>query len=84
MRIAPEVVLTAEEERALIKLSRSNTSSVRLARRARIVLLASHGKDNRQIAAEMLLLQEGGEAAMEPGIETKVLVFVGDFFGCFV
>jgi hypothetical protein len=29
----------------------------------------------------MLLLQEGGEAAMESGIETKVLVFVGDFFG---
>ena len=47
MRIAPEVVLTAEEERALIKLSRSNTSSVRLARRAKIVLLASHGKAGR-------------------------------------
>jgi transposase len=53
MRTAPEIVLTAEEERALTKLSRSNTSSVRLARRAKIVLLAWQGKDNTQIAAEL-------------------------------
>ena len=53
MRTAPEIVLTAAEEKALTKLSRSNTSSVRLARRARIVLLAWHGKDNTQIAAEL-------------------------------
>ncbi len=53
MRVAPKIMLTTEEERALIELSRSNTSSVRLARRAKIVLLASHGKDNRQIAAEL-------------------------------
>lgn len=43
MRTAPEIVLTAEEEKALTRLSRSNTSSVRLAHRARIVLLAWHG-----------------------------------------
>lgn len=53
MRTAPEIVLTAAEEKALTKLSRSNTSSVRLARRARIVLLAGHGKDNTQIGAEL-------------------------------
>ena len=53
MRTAAEIVLTAGEEKALTKLSRSNTSSVRLARRARIVLLASQGKDNRQIAGEL-------------------------------
>jgi transposase len=53
MRTAAEIVLTAGEEKALTRLSRSNTSSVRLARRARIVLLAWHGKDNTQIAAEL-------------------------------
>ena len=53
MRTAAEIVLTAEEERVLTRLSRSNTSSVRLARRARIVLLAWQGKDNTQIAAEL-------------------------------
>jgi len=53
MRIAPKIVLTAAEEKALIKLSRSNTTSVRLARRAKIVLLAARGKDNQQIAEEL-------------------------------
>ena len=53
MRTARQIVLTAEEEKALTKLSRSNTLSVRLARRARIVLLAWEGKDNTQIAAEL-------------------------------
>ncbi len=53
MRTAAEIMLTAGEEKALTRLSRSNTSSVRLARRARIVLLAWHGKDNTQIAAEL-------------------------------
>jgi len=46
MRTVPEILLTAEEEKALTKLSRSNTTSVRLAPRARIVLLAWQGKDN--------------------------------------
>jgi len=53
MRIAPQIVLTAEEEKTLRKLSRSNTASVRLARRARIVVLAACGKDNMQIANEL-------------------------------
>ncbi len=53
MRIAPKIVLTTEEEKALTKLSRSNTTSVRLARRAKIVLLAARGKDNLLIAEEL-------------------------------
>jgi transposase len=53
MRIAPKIMLSAEEEKALTKLSRSNTTSVRLARRAKIVLLAARGKDNQQIAEEL-------------------------------
>jgi len=53
MRVAPTIVLTAEQKKELTKLSRSNTTSVRLARRAKIVLLASSGYDNTQIAEEL-------------------------------
>lgn len=53
MRAAPTIVLTVEQKKELTKLSRSNTTSVRLARRAKIVLLASSGYDNTQIAEEL-------------------------------
>ena len=53
MRVAPPIVLTAEQEKALTKLARSNTTSVRLAHRAKIVLLAARGHDNTQIAGEL-------------------------------
>ena len=53
MRVAPTIVLTMEQRKELTRLSRSNTTSVRLARRAKIVLLASSGHDNTQIAEEL-------------------------------
>jgi len=53
MRVAPKIMLTTEEEKVLIRLSGSNTASVRPARRARIVLLAAAGLDNKAIAAEL-------------------------------
>src|SRR4030042_5402960 len=53
MRVAPTIVLTAGQKKELTKLSRSNTTSVRLARRAKIILLASSGYDNTQIAEEL-------------------------------
>ncbi len=53
MRVAPEIDLTVEQEKHLLKLSRSNTTSVRLARRARIVLMAAAGHDNTQIAEQL-------------------------------
>ena len=40
MRVAPEIVLTNEERAELTKLLHSKLTSVRLAVRARIVLLA--------------------------------------------
>jgi len=43
MRVAPRIELTQEEENELKRLARSNSVSVRLARRARIVLLAAAG-----------------------------------------
>jgi transposase len=53
MRVAPEIVLTNEEHAELSKLVRSKRTSVRLAQRARIVLLAADGMQNKDIAEEL-------------------------------
>ena len=50
MRVAPAVELTDEEESDLTRMARSRTVSVRLAQRARIVLLAALGMQNKDIA----------------------------------
>jgi len=53
MRVAPEMVLTDAERADLTKLVRSKLSSVRLAQRARIVLLAAQGLQNKDIAVQL-------------------------------
>lgn len=53
VRVAPAIVLTDEQESELSRLSRSKRSSVRLAQRARIVLLAAQGMQNKDIAEEL-------------------------------
>ena len=53
MRVAPIITLSPEEHKTLEKLARSNTASVRLAHRAKIVLLAAAGLDNHAIAAQL-------------------------------
>ena len=76
MRVAPEIVLSAQEQATLERLARSRTASVRLARRARIVLLAAERLDNQVIAARLATgrvqvgrwrrrYAEGGLAAIE-------------------
>lgn len=52
MRVAPEI-LSKEEHAELTKLTRSKPSSVRLAQRARIVLLAAEGMQNKSIAQRL-------------------------------
>ncbi|MFU2489152.1 IS630 family transposase [Thauera sp. WH-1] len=53
MRVAPEIVLSDEERVELSKRERSQLSSVRLALRARIVLLAADGMQNKDIAQQL-------------------------------
>ena len=53
VRIAPEVVLSNEERAELTKLARSKLTSVRLAQRARIVLLAAQVVQNIDIAEQL-------------------------------
>ena len=50
MRVAPTIELTDEHKRKLTKLVRSKLTSVRLAQRAQIVLLASKALQNMDIA----------------------------------
>ena len=53
MRVAAEIVLTTEEQSELTKMVRSKLTSVRLAQRARIVLLAAEGLQNKEIAEQL-------------------------------
>ena len=53
MRVAAEIILTQQESAELTQQSRSKRTSVRLAQRARIVLLAATGAQNKDIAAQL-------------------------------
>lgn len=53
MRIATKIVLTAEEHAELAALIRSGLTSMKLALRARIVLLAAEDMQNKDIAVEV-------------------------------
>lgn len=53
MRVPIEIVLTDEKRAELKKLVRSKRTSVRLARRARIVLLADDGLQSEDIAEQL-------------------------------
>jgi transposase len=53
MRVAPSIILTDEQRDELTRLSRSGRTSVRLAERSRIVLLAAQGMQNKDIAEQL-------------------------------
>lgn len=53
MRVGPEIVQTDAERAELARLVRSKRTSVRLAQRARIVLLASQGLKNEEIDVQL-------------------------------
>jgi transposase len=58
MRVAPSIVLSAKEEARLRRLARGRRTSVRLAQRSRIVLLAAAGLQNQQIATHLSIDRE--------------------------
>lgn len=57
MRVAPEIVLSIEERQPLEKFARGRSTPARLVQRAQIVLLASEGKENREIAADLGIMR---------------------------
>ncbi len=58
MRVAPKITLNAEDRRMLEKWSRSRVEEVRLAERARVVLMAAEGKTNREIGMSLGISEE--------------------------
>ena len=53
LRVAPAIALTDEQTVELTRLARSKRTSVRLAQRAKIVLLAAQGLQNKDIADQL-------------------------------
>ena len=53
MRVATKIELSAQECAMLERVARSEKTSARLARRAKIVLLAAQGKENIEIASAL-------------------------------
>jgi transposase len=53
LRVAPAIELTDEQETDLTRLARSKRTSIRLAQRAQIVLLAAQGLQNKDIAEQL-------------------------------
>ena len=53
MRVAPTVTLTAEQREILEQRSRGRSLPARMVERARIVLLAASGRQDKEIAAEL-------------------------------
>jgi transposase len=53
MRVAPPIVLTSEQKQALEQCARGRSRPMRLVERARVVLLAASGKQDKEIAAEL-------------------------------
>jgi hypothetical protein len=53
MRVAPKIILTSQERAELKKLACSKLTRVRLAQRARIVLLAAQTMLSKDIAQEL-------------------------------
>lgn len=55
MRVAPKIELTAEQKTTLSSWSNGRKTPVRLAERARVVLLAAEGRQDIQIAAALTM-----------------------------
>jgi transposase len=55
MRVAPKIELTAEQKTTLSNWSNGRKTPVRLAERARVVLLAAEGRQDIQIAASLAM-----------------------------
>ena len=57
MRIAPQIDLSDEERETLVKWSRGRSTPARVVQRAKIVLLAADGLENKEIAATLGVME---------------------------
>ena len=58
MRTAPPIELSSEQRTALQRLARQRSAPARVVERARVVLLAAEGLENKQIARRMGITPE--------------------------
>ena len=58
MRTAPPIELSSEQRTALQRLARQRSAPARVVERARVVLLAAEGLENKQIARRMSVTPE--------------------------
>jgi transposase len=58
MRVAPPVEISAETKRKLEGYARGRSTPARLVARAKIVLLAAEGRENREIAVELAVTRQ--------------------------
>ncbi len=58
MRVAPTIQLTQEERKTLTRLVNGRRTEVRVVKRSQIVLAASRGLENQQIAEELHVTRE--------------------------
>ncbi len=58
MRVAPTIQLTAKQRKTLTRLVRGRRTEVRVAMRAKIVLAAARGLENREIAQKLAVTRE--------------------------
>lgn len=58
MRVAPQVTIPATDQEQLEKWSRGHKTPSQLKMRARIVLLAAEGLQNRQIASKLGIVED--------------------------
>src|SRR4029453_608766 len=58
MRVGPPVILNAEQQETLESVSRARSAWARSVERARIVLMAAAGMQDKQIAAKLRIMPE--------------------------
>ena len=72
MRVAQTITLTDEERAVLVKWSRGRSTPTRLVLRAKIVLAAAEGRENKDIAEDLVThLMSQGSDLPQPAVITQ-------------
>ena len=65
MRVAQVIELTASQRAKLLRMSKARSSSIRTRERAKIILLAAEGLQNKEISRRHRAEREEGRALAE-------------------
>ena len=76
MRVARPVVLSSEQRDLLESRARARSAAARSVERARIVLLAAAGMQDKQIAAKLRIMPEKASMGLSPPTEPLGMIGV--------